>query len=615
MMWTFYLFINKAAATAGSRAKVNMIHTFFTPKKNAPSSQRSATTCSKVSAVYNNFLRIKKEHLTDEQLFTCRSQLTIVPRVPTFIKNLKSSSSGGSGEKHGFYAFGETQDEIWLPRFYDIHKVVPKANFGPVTYEVNAGTPMSPGAAQAFTGKLHEQGQRQAFEAILHHFFYREEGNPLEAPSSSVLRGGVVQLPCGFGKTVLSIAIASHLGVRSLVLVHTEDLMEQWKNRIKQFLPGASVGLVHQKKNCLETNLSPQPPPHPTPHDAKDGGCGAGEPPPTKRRRRKKNSGGIVENEEGSGSGGGYLCSDSSLPPDFAIGMIQSISSPSCSYDPASFDTVGLVIVDECHHIAANYFSTSLHKLKPTYILGLSATPDRKDGLQFLLHWYLGPMLYTCDEREFRDGGNTQVVRISYEGGQQKVCLTRTRDELRPIMINKLAQEHARNDLLVNLLVSIPAGRKVLVLSARVDQVLLLEKKTSSELQKLHDMRKCGLYYGAIKKTERNRVASECDYLFGTYNIAAEGLDIPRLDTLVYATPTGDVKQAVGRILRIHPDKSPPLIVDIVDPFSFFETQSRSRATFYRKQGYSIENLMHPAGSPLGEDIVSALSRNSLQSK
>lgn len=547
-----------------------MINAFFAPRTQT----KAATARKTIRATCASFLQVPKADLTDEQLFTFRSQLTIVPRLPTFIKNLKKGSPKGKTSASGFYAYGETVQEIWLPRFYNIQKICPKAQLD-VRYNVNSGVPMCPSAAQGFAGKLHEQGQRQAYDAILKHFLIPASQDLANMPPT--LRGGIVQLPCGFGKTVLSIAVAARLGVRTMVLVHTKDLMEQWKDRIEQFLPGATVGFVHQKTNCLET-LTPS-----------QSSSSSGKSPVRKRRK--------IAN--------GAVASPPPLP-DFAIGMIQSISNPNCTYDPASLDTVGFVIVDECHHIAANYFSTSLHKLKPNYILGLSATPNRKDGLQFLLHWYLGPMLYVCDEREFRDGAATKVISILYEGGAQKVCLTRTGDELRPIMINTLAREEARNELLVGLLVAIPPGRKVLVLSARVDQILFLHEETVKRLFKEKNVRKCGLYYGAVKKSERKRVAAECDFLFGTYNIASEGLDIPRLDTLVYATPSGDVKQAVGRILRIHPEKQTPLIVDIVDPFSFFETQASSRARFYHKQGYQIEEYMHPSGAPLGDDIISS---------
>jgi superfamily II DNA or RNA helicase len=116
----------------------------------------------------------------------------------------------------------------------------------------------------------------------------------------------------------MALAYAAHLGVRTMIIVHKEFLANQWKERINQFCPGATIGRVQQDTFDIEH--------------------------------------------------------------DFVIGMIQTMCSR--ENDPKAFDTIGFVIVDEAHHIGAAAFSQTMFKLCPRYSLGLTATPDRKDGLQ-----------------------------------------------------------------------------------------------------------------------------------------------------------------------------------------------------------------------------------------
>ena len=118
-----------------------------------------------------------------------------------------------------------------------------------------------------------------------------------------------------------------------MIVVHKEFLANQWKERIQQFCPGASIGVVQQNK--LETNC------------------------------------------------------------DFVIAMLQSLSLKEYSFN--DFDTIGTLIVDEAHHICAKVFSQSLFKICPKHFFGLSATPTRKDGLTKVLHWFMGPTFFAIE--------------------------------------------------------------------------------------------------------------------------------------------------------------------------------------------------------------------------
>jgi len=138
--------------------------------------------------------------------------------------------------------------------------------------------------------------------------------------------GGILSLYCGAGKTVLALYLASVIGLKTLVVVNKTFLQNQWKERIEQFTD-ARVGIIRQKKIEVEGN-------------------------------------------------------------DIVIGMLQSISM--IDYDTGIFKDFGLVIYDEVHRFASKVFSNSLYKTTSRYTLGLSATPDRPDGLTKVLKWYIG---------------------------------------------------------------------------------------------------------------------------------------------------------------------------------------------------------------------------------
>jgi len=82
---------------------------------------------------------------------------------------------------------------------------------------------------------------------------------------------------------------------------------------------------------------------------------------------------------------------------DFVIAMLQSLSLKEYSF--SDFESIGTLIVDEAHHICAKVFSQSLFKMCPRHIYGLSATPERKDGLTKVLHWFMGPTFFAVERK------------------------------------------------------------------------------------------------------------------------------------------------------------------------------------------------------------------------
>lgn len=347
----------------------------------------------------------------------------------------------------------------------------------------------------------------------------RDETYQNEALAKGLEAGhGILSLDCGFGKTVAAIALACRLGYRTMVVVHKEFLANQWEEKIKQFCPNATIGRVQQNK--LQTDC------------------------------------------------------------DFVIAMLQSLSTR--EYQPSDFDSIGTMIVDEAHHICAKVFSQSLFKLCPKHIYGLSATPERKDGLTKVLHWFIGPTFFSAFRENQRQ---VEVFPIKYECPlyNEMPPLQRNGKLSLVNMITELVEHSGRNAMIVKLVRDIyNQGRKLLVLSDRRFHCEFLHNKFSKS---------SGLYMGGMKQ-EKLDESAEKPIIFATFSQAHEGLDIPALDTVILATPKSDIKQSVGRILRETPGKkNDPHIYDIIDNWSILNAMYYKRSKVYRDCGFNVPRV------------------------
>jgi len=397
-----------------------------------------------------------------------------------------------------------------------------------------SGEPMN--AALRFEGALREEPPQR--EATAH-----------VCDQLARVGGAMLVLPCGFGKTVCALWVVHALGRRALVLVHTGALADQWAERVASFLPGARVGRIQQ--DLVEV-----------------AGC------------------------------------------DVVIGMIQSLVRR--TYDRALLASFGTVVVDEAHHIAAPWFAGALRKLGARNVLGLSATPDRKDGLGHILPWMLGSVAF----RAQRPDEVVDVRIVEYVDPPNQYELRDRRGKPRySEMLTRLAINAARTRTVVQLIMEYVdvGGRRLIVLSERRDQLGELER-----LLLLEDGCVCVTTPVARKRRRKNdpppspppsrpearftvgRVVGgtrpelrdagfAATVLLSTYPYAAEGIDIPCLDTLVMASPGINIEQTVGRILRKHPAKQTPLIVDVKDPFSLFDGMGWKRYNYYTSQNYVVK--------------------------
>ena len=335
-------------------------------------------------------------------------------------------------------------------------------------------------------------------------------------------------LQTGGGKTVCALYIASQLKVPTIVLVHNTFLRDQWIERISAFLPKARIGSVQGDKIDIEDK-------------------------------------------------------------DIIVAMLQSVSLK--EYAPDLFKDIGLTIIDECHHIASEAFSRAVPKLTCKHMLGLSATPDRKDKLMYVINWFLGPLLYKSDTSDKVD----EKVRVEYYEFEpenpeyNEVIYNSSGVMFTSLMINKVTDYKPRNQMLIDILVDMvdEVDRQILVLSDRVEHTKLLYDMLPPAIKETA----CVLGR-EVKSAQRTEWCSTKRILIATYSMCKEGFDVATLNTLLIATPRPDVDQIVGRILRVEKKgrKIHPLIIDIVDPA--FRRQFQTRLSLYKSRNYTIEKMM-----------------------
>ena len=351
--------------------------------------------------------------------------------------------------------------------------------------------------------------------------------------------------------TFLAIAVSLELRTKTLVVVHKDDLIDQWTEEILKFTGNkARVGCIQRDRIDV--------------HDK-----------------------------------------------DFVIAMLQSMSKK--EYGPEIFKSFGLTIVDECHHVGSEVFSQTLTKFTTKYTLGLSATPNRSDMLTTVFTNYLGPIFHV-EKRANRDDTlvirfHCQSNAAAYE---EQYFQNGTRNTAK--MTLDLIKLEVRNELLVNIIKAVYAPdftaragkRKSLVLSstrAHLENIrdLLADFLDQNEIT-------CGFYWGcpsgSSKKQHKTVLDStkECDIILGTFHIASEALNIPGLDTLLAATSqskAGIVEQTVGRILRRQKTDTTdanstslnPVVIDVIDYCGNFIRHAQSRLKTYRSEGFKVVNL------------------------
>ena len=521
---------------------------------------------------------ISKNEITAEQQKQIRNDLTIKPFLvggPT------------NNDVKTFPAYRESSNKFYVPHYYGIEK------FGkPKQYKIKDGNDIH----LEFNGTLRDY-QEPVVNKFINHC------------TNAAVGGGLLELYCAWGKTSGSLYILSKLKKKTLVIVHKEFLMNQWIERIQQFLPEARVGKIQGPTIDVDDK-------------------------------------------------------------DIVLCMLQSLISK--DYDASLFEQFGFTIIDEVHHISSQTFSNSLFKVVTKYMLGLSATMDRKDGTTNVFKMFLGDVIYKAEKKsdhlvEVRavtykvDDDEFNDTILDYKGQPQnssmisKLCEYNRRTEFiskvlcdfisadnvdpETIYNHKLDMDKAvpnclicnknNNYLIRNTCCNVvqycmpcmvnidshnqetlkrerakcPNCKKVLKYEQNYIEnpyVKPLEQThtivMAHNLNILHYLYKkfvcknlasVGYYIGGMKEAEL-KTSENKQVIFASYSMCSEGLDIPTLNAEFLITPKTDVVQIVGRVLRAKHSFSHPIIYDFVDSHDVFQRQWLKRKAYYKKQNYKI---------------------------
>ncbi len=318
---------------------------------------------------------------------------------------------------------------------------------------------------------------------------------------------GILCAPTAFGKTAVAAWLIAARKVNTLVLVHRQQLLDQWHARLAMFLnlPVKSIGQV------------------------------------------------------GGGKSERTGCVD--------IAIIQSTHDKNGVKDFVA--EYGQVIVDECHHLSAFTFEQVMKQVKAKYILGLTATPERKDGHHPIIYMQCGPSRFKLSARSMTADTpfDHEVISRLTESCLPSEQIDTTIQEL----YAALANDSARNELIVaDLVRAVEDGRSPLLLTGRTDHLKYFETTLAGKVDNVFVLR------GGMGKRQRRSVAEAIAavpedaprVILATGSYIGEGFDDARLDTLFLAMPIswkGTLQQYVGRLHRLHDVKRVVRVYDYVD--------------------------------------------------
>jgi superfamily II DNA or RNA helicase len=348
---------------------------------------------------------------------------------------------------------------------------------------------------------------------------------------------GILQSPAGSGKTQMGLALIAKHGKRALWLTHTKDLLQQSKDRAKQYMGEALLGTITEGK----VNI------------------GAG----------------------------------------ITFATVQTM----CNLDLAQYKNMwDVIIVDECHRVAGtptavSQFYKVLNSLAARHKYGLSATVHRSDGLIKATFAIIGDVVYTVPAEAVAD----KIMKVGINPVPTGIHLSRecmnTDGTINYAkMIGYLCDNKSRNDTICNCIVT-ERDKPSLILSDRLGHLETLMSMLPADMREDAVM-VSGKMTTKKGKAEREQAIADMrsgakKYLFATYSLAKEGLDVPRLERLYMVTPQKDyavITQAIGRIARTHKGKEDPVVYDFVDDIQYLVKAYKKRCTTYRKNGaYFVE--------------------------
>lgn len=449
-----------------------------------------------------------------------------------------------------FAVFTESPSRFYVPRAWAIDA------FGKAEAEaVPEGLPLSATAAN-FVGKPYE------YQVSIIQTFLDKGSN------------GLICVPCGRGKTFMALAIAARLKRRFLIVVDKEFLMNQWRGEITALLPGLRVGILQADTAQTNTEFIKQKDPTlpELKKRAKEAGLKVGG---NKEELMKRLAEAKIE----------VTPEAEEVTYDCTICMIQTLVQREFPED--TFRSYGFTIFDECHHLGAAHFSRALLKVQTKYMLGLSATPKRDDGLTKVFEWFLGKPVYWEKSREPDETVIVRCEQFTCDDAEYTEVPTDYRGEMiMARLLSRVVECTERTQKIAQIIKEICAdpNRRVLVLSERIGHLKSIE--TLLEPSGLT----MSYYVGGMKEAVREEGAKTAKVLLASYAMASEAMNIKTLNAVILASPRKKVEQSTGRILRtqISQRTVAPLIVDIVDVHGVYQGMWKKRRTYYKKCAYKI---------------------------
>ena len=464
-----------------------------------------------MTTITNEGYHINILNLDKEQIAKIENDLTIIPH------RLEATKEEINLIKFKIYKYSSNRLEIIVPRYYGI------TYFGKPQQEI-----FNPEEIDiTFTQTLREK-QLDICNRSINYIKYHG--------------GGLLSVPCGFGKTVCALYMAIKLGYKTLIIVHKTVLLKQWIKSMFEFLDidVSRIGIIQSSK------------------------C----------------------NVEGK---------------DIVVGMIQTISKRKYINE---FNNFGFVIYDEAHIIGCKYYSNALLKTGTKYTLALTATPYRYDKTIKVMYWFLGGTIYR-EKKKINKNMIVKVIKHKSTSKLFATKYRWFKGQMRPDtgdMITNLCNISTRNKNIIDTITHIrrtEPKRKIIILSSRITQLKILKlgvdkyikKDIENKLIENTEINSC-LYIGSTPHSQRLIAEDTGDIIFATYDIASTGLDIKHLNTLIFASPKKDIMQSAGRISRtiLGIGDIRPMIIDYTDDIDIINHWYSIRSTIYNSCKYEIEH-------------------------
>ncbi len=355
--------------------------------------------------------------------------------------------------------------------------------------------------------------------------------------------GGILVAPTGTGKTLMGLYIAATLGRFIGALVYNGHMVDNWMDHCASVL-GLSedqVGLVQEDR------------------------CDLGRP--------------------------------------VTIMMIQSLLAR--RYPEALYEQIGFLLGDECNRYGAPQWMKVARQFPARYRMGMSADPTRKDDLDRIVGWTFGDIGHTAKRVRTQNTQTPSVILVRYKRFYDIRGFCKwERDSTgwkagdgHPTKYAKMvaADDHRNQMLTIEICNAAQAGRQILVFSQIVDHLTKLKAMTDEELKKRGLLVTTGQLKAGMKKPEREKVFVS-DVRFCTYQMGRDAMNIPQLDTLFFATPSGNPLQPIGRLREKSEgyDRKPLMVIDVYDDTDYARNRMFSRRRKYQKLGMSITYVERP---------------------